>query len=305
MNLREAPNGVTHDHFDWSPIVGRPPIEWPDQRRLAVCVVVSIEYFEAQPPSGTFQTPDGTLWLGHRPSPDIPTLSHRAYGHRVGVFRVLDALRLHGIRPTVAIDAISAEKYPFEVEECARSACEFVAHGIAATRVITNALEEDEENAYITTSLERVSLATGVTPVGWLSPSRSESVHTPQLLASHGLRYVCDWSNDEQPYRMTTRGGELLALPMSLELEDTYACVERGMPINAYGAMVIEAINELESDREQGGRLLALHVHPWLIGQPFRIGTFEGILRRLAQSRDIWLATGREIVDWYAGVSSQ
>jgi len=104
---------------------------------------------------------------------------------------------------------------------------------------------------------------------------------------------------------MTTRGGELLALPMSLELEDTYACVERGMPINAYGAMVIEAINELESDREQGGRLLALHVHPWLIGQPFRIGTFEGILRRLAQSRDIWLATGREIVDWYAGVSSQ
>src|SRR5580704_2205811 len=32
------------------------------------------------------------------------------------------------------------------------------------------------------------------------------------LLAAEGIRYVCDWGNDEQPHRMTPKTGELHSL---------------------------------------------------------------------------------------------
>ena len=52
------------------------------------------------------------------PSPTTPAISHREYGHRVGIYRVLDVLERHGIRPTVAMDAMTAENYPYLVRHC-------------------------------------------------------------------------------------------------------------------------------------------------------------------------------------------
>jgi hypothetical protein len=46
-------------------------------------------------------------------------------------------------------------------------------------------------------------------------------------LAEAGIRYVCDWVNDEQPYRMHAPGRELFALPLTLELDDVHALWER------------------------------------------------------------------------------
>ena len=42
-----------------------------------------------------------------------------------------------------------------------------------------------------------------------------------------------------------------------------------------------------------------LHLHPWLIGQPFRIGYLDEALRRIVRRQGVWAATGTEIIDWY------
>ncbi len=42
----------------------------------------------------------------------------------------------------------------------------------------------------------------------------AESARTPPLLAEAGIRYLCDWPNDEQLYAMTVPTGELTALPL-------------------------------------------------------------------------------------------
>src|SRR5215510_2708661 len=100
--------GMDHEHYDWSPIAKRGVLRWPDQARVALCVVVNLEHTEWLPPADSFR-PVLAGGVAPRPYPDYALLTHREYGHRVGVFRVLDVLEKYGITPTVAMDALTAE----------------------------------------------------------------------------------------------------------------------------------------------------------------------------------------------------
>ena len=66
--------------------------------------------------------------------------------------------------------------------------------------MITSRMSEEEEREYIRASVEALTRATGKPPIGWLGSESGEFTRTPQLLAQAGIRYVCDWVNDEQPY---------------------------------------------------------------------------------------------------------
>src|SRR5712692_2348994 len=72
-------------------------------------------------------------------------------------------------------------------------------------RIIHIGMSEDEERQYIRDSIAAVEKATGKRPVGWSGPDFQETPNTPDLLAAEGIRYVCDWGNDEQPYKMTPK----------------------------------------------------------------------------------------------------
>ncbi len=92
--------GMDHEHYDWSPMVKRGTLRWPDQARLALCVVVNLEHTEWLPPADSFR-PTLLGGVASRPYPDYALLTHREYGHRVGIFRVLDVLEKHGCSAAV------------------------------------------------------------------------------------------------------------------------------------------------------------------------------------------------------------
>jgi peptidoglycan/xylan/chitin deacetylase (PgdA/CDA1 family) len=290
--------GMDHPHYDWSPLPKRGILRWPQAARVALCVVVTLEHMEWTPPADSFQT---VLAGGvtPRPAPDYARLSHRDYGHRVGIFRVLDVLQKHGIRPTVAMDAHTAEHYPYLVQHCLSRGCELIGHGIAATQVMNERMSVPQEQQYIQQAMDALTRASSQAPVGWLGPEYGESSRTPQLLAQAGVRYVCDWANDEQPYRLKTPAGELYALPIMLELDDVHALWERRVPIDRYGQLLQESFDIMYRDGAQNGRVFVLHLHPWLIGQPFRIGTLDDALAAMVRRQSVWAASGAEIVEWY------
>ena len=116
--------------------------------------------------TGAGQTLSGGF--GNRAFPDYTRKSHREYGHRVGIFRVLDALEGAGIRPTIAMDLMTAQNYPFLVEHCMGRGAEIMAHGVSVTQMITEKMGESEEREYIARCLEGMREATGTTPRGWL-----------------------------------------------------------------------------------------------------------------------------------------
>jgi peptidoglycan/xylan/chitin deacetylase (PgdA/CDA1 family) len=266
---------------------------------VALCVIVNLEHIAWRHPSGSFQPANLPGGYGPSPFPDVTGWSHREYGHRVGVFRVLDVLDKYGIKPTIAMDVLTAENYPFLVRHCLSRGDEIIAHGLSGSQMITSRMSGQEEHDYIRQAVQALSQAIGKAPVGWLGPQLGESPRTPGLLAEAGITYVCDWGNDEQPYRMKVPQGELYALPMALPVDDVNALWDRRIDIERYKEMVQETFDTLYQDGASNGRLLVLHLHPWLIGQPFRIGCLDEALGHIMRQQGVWAGTGAEIIDWY------
>ncbi len=101
---------------------------------------------------------------------------------------------------------------PIIIEEGKRRGWEFMGHGITNSMLLAN-LSETEERQIITKSLSTITQATGQRPKGWLSPALTETFNTPDILAEEGIKYLCDWCNDDQPYPMKVRKGSLISIP--------------------------------------------------------------------------------------------
>ena len=287
--------GMDHDHYVWSPLTSRPPLRWPNEARVALCVVVTLEHLEWESPQGWFQTSG----MYPRPMPDYTTFSHRDYGRRVGLFRILDLLQRLKIPATIAIDSATASNFPLLVQHCKERDCEFVAHGAAVSRMITNRMPEAEERAYIQDCLKTLNGSLGVTPRGWFGPQYGESERTPRLLAEAGVEYVCDWVNDEQPYRMTVPKGDLCALPVMLDLDDDFAFRQRRVQVDVQERALRDAFDVLYADGAVHGRVLVLSLSAWLSGQPYRIRFLGEALKHVMNHSGVWAARGGDIIDWY------
>ena len=292
--------GMDHQHYDWSPLPERPILRWPKNAPLALGALVILEHYEWEPPEGSYSLRSPSGGLIKFPTPDYVQLTHREYGHRVGIFRVLDMLDRHGVPATIAVDATTALQYPWLIEHCMQRGCELIGHGIAASQLITSKMGADEEIETIGSSLNILEQQTGLRPRGWLSPEGVESSRTPQIAASAGLSYICDWPNDEQPYKMSTADGDLTALPLFLELDDEFALWTRRASLDSWERMIVTAGSKMHADGQQTGRLLMLTLRPWLTGQPFRIKSLGNALESLAALDPIFMATGSQIVDSFA-----
>ena len=233
--------GMDHEHYDWSPISTRDILRWPEEAPLALVVVVNLEHMEWNAPDGSYQAANLAGGSTARPFPDYARISHREYGHRVGIFRVLNVLQKYSITPTLAVDALTAQHYPYLMNYCINRGVEFMAHGISVSQMITSNMSADQELKYIQETMAAIKIATGTDPVGWLGPEYGESERTPQLLAKSNIKYVCDWANDEQPYPLKSPDGELTALPIMLELDDVIAMAHRRVNVDRYANMLKES----------------------------------------------------------------
>jgi allantoinase len=299
MAMGGAMNEYDRVYHEDSMIVRRPPLAWPGGHRAAFSVVVCAEYYELQPPADAFVPPNVPGGFGRAPYPDVRAFSQREYGNRVGIFRVMEALDKHRIRPTAAADAVICTQYPYLIEQFQKRNWEIAGHGYSLTRVISNRMSEEQERNYIRASLDAVEKACGTRPNGWHGPEYGESERTPALLAEFGVKYVLDWPNDEQPYLMSTPSGSIVSIPMALELDDVITHYHRRIGLARWRQAVAEALDQLLADGDAGGRQLVLALHPWLIGHPHRIGYFEDVLADAASRKDLWITTTGEIADFY------
>jgi allantoinase len=287
-----------HSYYRRTPITTRTPLRWPGGARAAIAFVVSAEYYEMQPPADAFIPPNLPGGFGRGPYPDFRNYSTRAYGNRVGIFRIFEALDRYGVKATVALDALTAQLCPQLLPHIARRGFEIVGHGQSVTRVISSRMSAADEREYIRSTLATIKQATGVAPAGWHGPEYGESALTPAILAELGLRYVLDWPNDEQPITMSTAHGPLVSLPMLIDFDDVYALFHRKISAARWQRAVEEGIAQLVGDSAQSGRLLIVNLHPWLTGQPFRIGYVEALLEFVTERSDLWVTTTGEIASW-------
>ena len=288
--------GMDHAHYPYSPLPTRPALTWPSGKSLAIGALVLLEHYEWDPPADAYSLRNSSGGLIKLPAPDYVQLTHREYGHRVGVFRLLDTLERYGIPVTVAVDKLTAVHYPWLIDHLNQRGCELIGHGVAASQLITSKLSQEEEAEIIFDCLDTLEKLSGSRPSGWFSPEGVESSRTPELLAAAGVNYVCDWPNDEQPYKMTTPVGDLVSLPLFLEVDDEFALWHRRASLASWEGMIVAAATRLHMDGQTSARHMMLTLRPWLTGQPFRIRTLDRALRQVTQLDAVWAAHGSDIV---------
>jgi peptidoglycan/xylan/chitin deacetylase (PgdA/CDA1 family) len=282
---------AAHGRFDYSPIVDRPVLRWPNGARVAVWVIPNIEHFLFNRPSTRIP---GAFVL----NPDVMGYSWRDYGVRVGIWRMMEIMQRYRVRGTVALNSDVCREYPRIIEAGRKLNWEWMGHG-TTNSIMLNQQTEAEERALIKETVSIIGKSVGKARRGWLSPALSETVRTLDILAEHGIEYVGNWVNDEQPYPMRVKKGTMFSMPYSQELNDIPALLALHQSPERFGRMICDQFDVLYEDGAATGRVMSICLHPFITGHPHRSKYFAKALAHITARQEVWLATGGEIIDWY------
>ena len=288
---------MDHPHYDYSPMPNRPALRWPDGCGVAAFAVLFLEHWDLVSPPGGLRDPRMVGEFGSF-TPDYRSWSQREYGLRVGIFRVIDALRQSGIRPAIAASALAVERLPALVETFNDWGCEWIAHGLSATRMVHGRMPLAEQQEVIAQSVAAIQNATGRSPTGWLSQDWGTTPDTYRLLAEAGMRYTLDWSNDDQPYWMNGAAA-LLSIPLSSEWDDVQCQWLRNLEPRAHSALTAAAWLRLQREcaQHQRSAVFGLSIHPWLSGMPSRIAALRDLLAQLRAQPSVRWTSPVEILN--------
>ena len=280
------------DRIAYSPILDRPRLALPHGARMVVWVIVNIEEWnplEAMP--RTVLTPPA----GGAPMPDIPNWAWHEYGNRVGFWRLLGVFDELKIPAVLAINGSAIKSY----EPIARAALdrgwEFMGHGFSQK----NMQKVENEREDIVKTREAIAAFTGRPPRGWLGPGLTETWETPDLLVEEGFDYVADWVLDDQPVRLKTRSKPIVNVPYTQECNDVAMMLIQHHVAAEYRNRAIDQFDQIYKDSAESARVMALVVHPYIMGAPHRLRYFREALEHMRKRSDVLFWTGENIHDWY------
>ena len=286
----------SHDRFDYAAIHQRPALHWPGGARLAVYIGFNVEHFAFGAGLGAQLAPVSA-------QPDVLNYAWREYGNRVGVWRCLDLFDELALPTGAILNTALYEHCPEVVDAFVARGDELIAHG-HSNAFRQGSLSAAEERALIEQCRDRMQAAHGTPPAGWLSPWISESAVTPDLLKEAGYRYTLNWCHDDQPTQLRTRAGPLWSVPYPQELNDIPMIVARQLDAKDFAQMIIDQFDEMLEQSRHQALVMGIALHPYLVGQPYRLRHLRRALRHIvaqreAQSRasgEVWITTPGAIV---------
>lgn len=279
--------------FPYVPIHRRPKLTWPNGARVAVWIVPNIEFFPL------------TRGLAGHPfeakgkAPTVRPWAQRDYGNRVGIWRIMDLLNKLELRASATLNADICIHHPEIVQAGAELGWEFLGHNETNSQRLTD-MTAEEERRTIQTCVARIAETAGRRPSGWLGAALAETWNTLEILIDEGFDYVADWTNDDQPYLMTLGERQITSIPYSYEVNDSPFLYYRNGTIDEFEKLIRRQFDVLYEEGQQSGRVMAICLHPFIIGVPHRIKGLESALRYIKSHDAVWFATGDEIVRHYA-----
>jgi peptidoglycan/xylan/chitin deacetylase (PgdA/CDA1 family) len=276
---------MENELYDYSPITQRPAAPLPDGKRLAFYVGVNIEHFLFGSPSSS-NTP---MTAGFVPDP----LNHgwRDYGTRVGIWRMIDLFDELGLRASAITNSQVCEQYPQIVNAGVERDWAWVAHG-QTNSVLHTGMDEHAEAVFLDEMLGHFDAALPKRPRGWLGPALTETAATPRLLRERGFTYLLDWCCDDRPFALREPG--LISVPYSLDVNDFTLFIGHATTGSAYEQIVMDQFEVLLAE---GGGVMALPVHPFITGQPFRFKYLARVLRAITSTPEVWVTTSTDIAE--------
>jgi len=276
----------------YSAIVDRPPLALPGGARVVVWTIVNLEFWDISRAMArqVLPAPQGAVMV-----PDVPNWSWHEYGMRVGFWRFKALYDRLAIRPTLSINARVCVDYPRVAQACRDAGWEFMGHSYEQGPIHN----ERDQPAMIARSLDTLEKFTGKRPVGWLGPGLTETFETPDHLAAAGVKYIGDWVYDEEPTEISTAHGPLVTLPYSIENNDITMMIVQHHEAAYWKRKCMDTFDRLYEEGAQRPKIMAIAIHPYISGQPFRIKYHEEIYEYVNGFPGVLHWNGEQILDWY------
>jgi peptidoglycan/xylan/chitin deacetylase (PgdA/CDA1 family) len=287
---------IPRDRTEFSAIVDRPPLKLPGKNRIVIWTIVNFEVWDISKPMArqVIPAPTGIPLL-----PDVPNWSWHEYGMRVGCWRFFDLYKKLGIRPTLSINARVCEDYPRVAQEAKDLGWEFMGHAYEQGPIH----KEPDQKAMINRSMDVIEKFTGKRPIGWLGPGLTQTLETPDNLTAAGVKYIGDWVYDDEPTVIKTTNGPLVTLPYTVELNDIPMMMVQHHESDHLYKRAVESFNTLYEEGSDRVKIMAIAIHPYISGQPFRIKALRDIYDYVNKFDGVLHWNGEEIYNWYRGVN--
>jgi allantoinase len=277
---------MDNELYDYTPITDRPPLVFPEGKTLAFYLGLNIERFRVDLPFA------GSPY----PPPNPMAYGWRDYGTRVGIWRMIDLFDEVGIRASGIINSEVCTIYPQIIEAGIERNWAWIAHG-QTNSIMHTTFEPGEEEAFLKEMFATLDASLPARPRGWLGPGLTETFATPQLLADAGFTYLLDWCADDQPFKLNVPG--LISVPYSLDVNDISMHMSRAFNGPEYEQAVMDHFEVLLEESATSSKVMALPLHTFIVGQPYRFKYFAKVIRQIASAKEVWLCTSDDIADHY------
>ena len=288
---------LDHNLYEHRRSLVYPSAVWPDGHHVAAFILIRLERLELDPPEMALRDPRWNTDFGAF-APPYRAHSLIEYGNRIGIFRLLDFLQPLGLRVAVSVNGIIAQQTPRLLSELASRDVEILASGWSASRMISNALDEDTERAWTQQSIDATAQVLGCLPTAYASQDYGYSARSADILTELEIKTTVDWPNDEKPFFFGSRR-ELVNLPVVSEIEDSQMIIARKLQTTVWVRQLQSCFTEWP-EKAVAGSVMILPLHAWICGVPHRFTLFREAMLTLDPDR-FWQASPTEIANrWRA-----
>jgi peptidoglycan/xylan/chitin deacetylase (PgdA/CDA1 family) len=283
---------IPRDRSPFSAIVDRPALKLPGGARIIVWTIVNLEVWDISRPMARQVLPAP---MGQPLLPDVPNWSWHEYGMRVGVWRFFDLYQRLGVRPTLSVNARVCLDYERVAAQAREAGWEPMGHSFEQGPIH----KVEDQRGMIHKSMDTLEKFWGQRPIGWLGPGLTQTYDTPELLAEAGVKYIGDWVYDDEPTVIKTAKGPLVTLPYTVELNDIPMMIVQHHEGQYWLQKCVDAFDRLYAEGATRPRVMAIAIHPYISGQPFRIKYLEQVYDYVNKHPGVLHWNGAEIYDWY------
>ncbi len=109
-----------------------------------------------------------------------------------------------------------------------------------------------------------------------------------------GFDYVCDWVLDDEPVVLKTRGKPIVNIPYTQECNDVAMMLIQHHKASEYHERAVDQFDQIYADSERSARVMALVVHPYIMGAPHRLKHFARVFEHIRRFDDVAFMTGEQ-----------
>lgn len=268
--------------------------QWPGGNRIAVTFNIMHEW-ESTPRSNTIRK---RTMSGATNCLDFLALGAREYGANFGFRRLLAVLSKFDVKATVFTSGLMAELFPDTLKEALELGHEIACHHWDQSRHPFDYDDKEEERQAIAKSIEAIEKATGVRPLGYMSPGPRPSPFTLELSASLGFRWNGDYCDSDVPYIIDIGGKKIVSLGY---VRPSYTDNDL-TPLGLSGALQ-QLRDEFDAHYDESANhpmKFRYAMHNFTGGRPGLAKVFERFLEHVKTHREVWFCRCIDMAEFWA-----